>query len=126
MALHRSFEETYDQLVTARFGYENVKKSIQTIVRVDPDRSELTDRERQNLTDARVHLDHVRGRMAQLRKALHPTSDDLAFESVFTVCPDSGEIVRVEHRTVVTLSGAPAPFRCPICEEETSVSDVIS
>jgi len=116
--------QTYDQLVTARFGYENVKKSIHTIVRLDPDRSVMTDGERQHLTDARVHLDHVRGRMTQLRKALHPTADDLAFDSVFTVCPDSGETVRVEYRTLVTLSGAAPPFRCPVCEEEIQASDV--
>jgi len=124
VALHRSFAETYDDLVDARFGYEHVKKSIATIVRLDPDRNEMTDGERRSLTEARIHLDHVRSRMTALRKALHPTTDDLAFAAVFTVCPDTAETIRVERRSATLLSGARTHFQCPVCQEEIRISGV--
>jgi len=122
VALHARFAKTYDELVNARFGYEQVKKSVLTIVRLDPDRSEMTDEEQRSLADARVHLDHVRDRMTSLRKALHPTRDDLAFAAVFAACPDTGETIRIERRDLRTLSGAAAPFHCPICSEEIQSS----
>jgi len=122
VALHRTFEEAYDSLVDARFGYEEIKDSLHAIVVLDPDRDVLTEDERRRLANARFHLEHVRARVNSLRRALHPTQDDLGFPAVLSLCEVSGEPVRVEQRARSTLSGGDVAFECPLCFEEVRVS----